>query len=122
MIENCRDPVEPFLFLLIEHAGWLETNRHSKIGSIAAFRAMGEKGGEAEMHKAALEELATSFEADVEPLLIDVDGRTMRLTGSLEAQFASWRKLLHDLFETETGLPADPNTGAPAAVEGQPEK
>jgi hypothetical protein len=27
----------------------------------------------------------------------------MRLTGTAEAQYESWRKLLHDIYETETG-------------------
>jgi hypothetical protein len=81
------------------------------IGAVTAFSSASGKGAEIEMSKAAIEELASSFEADVEPALIDVEGRTLRLTGTAQAQYQTWRKLLRELFESETALPVDPNTG-----------
>ena len=61
------------------------------------------------MHSAALKELATSFDADVAPLLVEVEGQQVRLTGSAEEQFVAWREMLRQMFALETGLPADPN-------------
>jgi hypothetical protein len=57
----------------------------------------------------ALSELAESFEGDVTPLLVDLDGKTVELTGSAEAQFAQWRDLLRQIAAAETALPADLN-------------
>jgi hypothetical protein len=37
-------------------------------------------------------------------MVVQVQGETMRLTGTAEAQYESWRKLLRDIYETETGF------------------
>jgi hypothetical protein len=91
------------------------------IGGVALIADGVRRGREAAIHEAALMELATSFEGDVEPMLIDVEGRTLRLTGSAETQFEQWRELLREAFESETGLPVDPNTGRPVPVVSTPE-
>jgi hypothetical protein len=66
---------------------------------------------------AALKELAVSVDGDVAPLLVEVEGHQLRLTGSAEKQFTEWRDLLHRVLTVETGVPGDPNApaGAPAA-------
>lgn len=87
------------------------------LAGLTAIRAGNADAAQVKMHRLALEELAASFEADVEPLLVDVEGATTRLSGSVEAQYAEWRQLLHRLFEAETGLVPDPNT----VVVGVPE-
>jgi hypothetical protein len=43
------------------------------------------------------------------PLLVDVDGEVVQLTGSAEAQFSQWRQLLRDIVATDAPLPADIN-------------
>lgn len=73
------------------------------------------KGREAKMHLEALRELSQSFDAEVEPMLVEVEGQTLRLTGSVEKQYAEWRRLLREIFHTETGLPLDPDSGEPVA-------
>jgi hypothetical protein len=79
------------------------------IGGIAAIESGMKDSGELGIHKAALEELADSFEGEVRELLVDVDGRVIHLKGSAEAQFAQWRELLRKIAVTETGLPHDIN-------------
>ena len=37
---------------------------------------------------------------------VDVAGETRRLEGSATTQYAEWRKLLREIYEAETGLPA----------------
>jgi hypothetical protein len=83
------------------------------IGGSYVIRSGIAKGREAKMHKEALSELGESFDAAVEPMLVEVEGRTLRLTGSIEAQYAEWRRLLREIFHAETGLPLDPDSGAP---------
>jgi hypothetical protein len=61
------------------------------------------------MNREALRELAGSFDSEVAPILIDVEGEVLRLTGSVETQYTTWRQLLRQIFAAETGLPLDPN-------------
>jgi hypothetical protein len=77
------------------------------IGGALAMQSGIEKQKEARIHKEALKELAASFDAEIEPLLVEVDGQTLRLEGSAEAQFAEWRRLLAEMFATQTGLTAE---------------
>jgi hypothetical protein len=57
----------------------------------------------ANLHREEIKELSESFVAEAAPLVLQVQGETMRLTGTAEAQYESWRKLLRDIYETETG-------------------
>ncbi len=79
------------------------------LGGMAAITDGMQKSEEAKMHVEALRELADSLDSEVAPMLIDVEGEVMRLTGSVETQYATWRQLLRKIFATETGLPVDPN-------------
>ena len=56
-------------------------------------------------HIEELRELGASLASDMEPLLVEVEGKVLQLTGSVESQYASWRELLREIFATETGLP-----------------
>jgi hypothetical protein len=79
------------------------------LGGIAAVQSGFEDGKEKGIHKAALTELADSFEGEVTPLLVDVDGKVVQLSGSAEAQFTKWRQLLQEIAATDAPLPADIN-------------
>lgn len=61
----------------------------------------------ANIYKENIKELSESFVAEAAPLVIQVEGETRRLTGTAEAQYESWRKLLHEIYEVETGFTAD---------------
>ncbi len=69
--------------------------------------------GEAQMHVEALRELAASLDGELAPMLLEVEGELVRLTGSADTQYTKWRELLRQVFAEETRLPVDPNTGAP---------
>jgi hypothetical protein len=58
---------------------------------------------EAEINKAALEELSISLGADVQSIVIDVEGETVELTGSAKAKYEQWREVLTDLYALEVG-------------------
>ena len=87
------------------------------IGGIAALQSGIATGKEAKMHREAIRELGVSFDAEVAPLVVEVEGETVRLTGNLENQYATWRGLLQRIYASETGLPADPNADPELAVE-----
>lgn len=57
------------------------------------------------IHEDAIRELGESFNAEVAPLLVNVEGQTVELTGSAEQQFHHWRRLLSEIYATETGAP-----------------
>jgi hypothetical protein len=79
------------------------------LGGYAAIQAGAQQAQEKSLHVAALKELAISVDGDVQPLLVEVEGHQLRLTGSAEKQFTEWRELLHRVFTVETGVPDDPN-------------
>jgi hypothetical protein len=83
-------------------------------GGVMAVMSGFQKGKEAQMHTDTLKEITGSFQAEAAPLVVDVEGRTLKLTGTAEAQYAEWRHLLHDLYQEETGIVADPPTAADA--------
>ncbi len=87
-------------------------------GGVAAVMSGMKKRDEAKIHTAAIKEISTSFETEAEPLVVDVEGRTLRLTGSAEEQYAEWRRLLHELYQEETGTLPDASLPADAAAKG----
>jgi hypothetical protein len=58
----------------------------------------------------ALEELGMSLEAEITPQVIELEDRTVMLSGNVEDQYAQWREVLADIYRTEIGeleLPED---------------
>ncbi len=76
----------------------------SVIGGAAVIGRGVKKYSEAEIHRDALMELASSFSQEVAPRVVEVEGRVTTLSGSAEVQFQEWRQLLRELYGTETGL------------------
>jgi hypothetical protein len=62
---------------------------------------------ERRLHAQTLEELSTSFDDDVKPLVVDIRGTQHRLTGTADLQYQEWRSLLRQLFIQETGFVPD---------------
>ncbi|MGH8131557.1 MAG: hypothetical protein ACRES3_11955 [Steroidobacteraceae bacterium] len=88
-------------------------------GGVAAVISGYRKREEAKIHTESLKEISGSFQNEAAPLVVDVEGRTLRLTGTAEEQYAEWRRLLHELYKEETGLvPTTPP--APAADANTP--
>lgn len=87
------------------------------IGGIAAIQSGIAKGKEAKIHAEAIRELGASFDSEVAPLVVDVEGETIRLTGNREDQYAAWHELLNRIYAAETGLPLDPNTATDLSVD-----
>jgi len=84
------------------------------IGGMYAFKSGLDRRAETKVHTESLKQLGESFQAEVQPMVVDVEGRTLELKGSAEEQYAEWRRLLRELYENETGLPA--TAGAAASV------
>jgi hypothetical protein len=77
------------------------------------------------MHAQALKELSESFQNEVAPQVVDVEGQTLKLTGTAEEQYREWRKLLHEMYLEENGdaespAPADASSAGTPLSQTQP--
>lgn len=59
---------------------------------------------EAGIHSAAIEELSDSFGSEMQPVVLELQGKKVELTGSVEEQYARWRDLLRQIYFAETGF------------------
>ncbi len=59
---------------------------------------------EKRLHTEALEELSVSFDDEVKPMVVEIEGTQHRLTGTADAQYQEWRDLLLELYTAETGF------------------
>ena len=66
---------------------------------------------EANQHTESLRELGMSFDAEAEAVVIEVEGQTRRLTGNAEEKYQEWRRLLHEIYASETGLAYEADLG-----------
>jgi hypothetical protein len=67
-----------------------------------------ERRAEANIHSLALEELGQSLEADITPQVIELEDRTIELSGTIEDQYGQWREILSDIYAAEISeLPTD---------------
>ncbi len=69
---------------------------------------------EANMYIESIKELSESFGAEAAPMVVEVEGETRNLTGTAAAQYESWRRLLRQIYEAETGFTETIEVGTPA--------
>jgi hypothetical protein len=81
------------------------------IGGTAAVLSGLKKYSDAKVAAQDVKELATSFQNEVAPQVIELEGRTLRLTGTAEEQYREWRRLLAEIYREDTGGAAT-NAGA----------
>jgi hypothetical protein len=60
----------------------------------------------------ALEELGQSLDAEITPRVIELEDRTVRLTGNVEDQYDQWRELLADIYAAELAALEPPAASA----------
>lgn len=56
---------------------------------------------EAKIHSSKLQELGRSLEADITPQVIELEDRTVQLSGTIEDQYSQWREILSDIYAAE---------------------
>jgi hypothetical protein len=86
------------------------------LGGMYAFKSGLDMRAEIKMHGESLKQLGSSFEGELQPIVVDIEGRTLELKGTAEQQYAEWRRLLRELYENETGLPATAAVDTAAAI------
>jgi hypothetical protein len=70
-----------------------------------------DKRTEADIHIQALEELGLSLESEIAPQVIELEDRSVTLTGSVQDQYDQWRELLRQIYQTEVGEIPPPSQG-----------
>ncbi|HWL63080.1 MAG TPA: hypothetical protein VNQ32_09800 [Steroidobacteraceae bacterium] len=73
------------------------------VGGITAFLSGLKKYSDARTHAMAFGELARSMQSEVSEQVVEVEGRTLRLTGTAEEQYRQWREMLRE-YQAEEGL------------------
>ena len=73
------------------------------IGGIFGIQSGIAKGQERKLHEESLRELNASLASEVEPQTVQLDGKTIMLTGSAEEQYRQWQALLAQMVAAERG-------------------
>jgi hypothetical protein len=80
-----------------------------RIGRRGTFSAMEQTYNtykQTKIQEQDLDEMATGFNNEVAPTVMEASGRVFRLSGNLNSQYNEWRGILREIFALETGLPA----------------
>ena len=77
------------------------------MGGAYAIYSGHQKREEAKLNREVIEELGESFASDAHPLVVEVKGETIKLTGSAAQQYSQWKTLLKRIYREETGGPID---------------
>jgi hypothetical protein len=88
------------------------------VGGGALLKRGLEKRAESNIHSLALEELGQSLDAEITPRVIELEDRTVRLTGNVEDQYDQWRELLADIYAAELAAlePPQPEPNSPTLL------
>lgn len=76
------------------------------------------KKDQALQHSQTLRELGGSLEQELQPSVVDLQDRSVTLTGTVEDQYTEWRRILSRMFELEEGeATEEPNDSSTIEVE-----
>ena len=74
------------------------------LGGISAIKSGLDRRKEAEIHAESLRELSQSLGSEITPYVLDIEGKTIELTGTADAQYQQWRGILKEIYVEETGV------------------
>lgn len=77
-------------------------------GGVAAIMSGIKKFADAKTAAQEVKELASSFENEAKSQVVEVEGRSLKLSGTAEEQYREWRRLLADIYREETGRSSAP--------------
>ena len=92
---------------------WAQSAAASGIvmGGIAGVRSGLERKKDAEIHEESLRELGQSLGGEIRPHVLNIEGKTIELTGTATGQFEQWRGILKEIYAEETGGTVESNSG-----------
>ena len=62
-----------------------------------------EKKQQAAAYNESVAEMGSSLEAEIAPQVIELEDRTVTLTGTVKVQYEQWQELLHKIYKQERG-------------------
>ncbi len=77
------------------------------VGGIGAIKSGLDRRKEAEIHAESLRELSQSLGAEITPYVLDIEGKSIELSGTADAQYQQWRRILKEIYEEETAIPVE---------------
>ncbi|MEM7366797.1 MAG: hypothetical protein AAF525_22500, partial [Pseudomonadota bacterium] len=80
-----------------------DAKRGATEGSWYAMERIYKTYKESKMNEDALRELTDSFDRETAPTVGEISGRLYELTGTLDYQYGEWRRILREVYRTETG-------------------
>lgn len=94
--------------LLAGLAAATSDDRDTRLGGAVGIAAGGSQIKEglltragAQIHSSKLQELGRSLEADMTPQVIELEDKTIQLSGTIEDQYSQWREILSDIYAAE---------------------
>jgi hypothetical protein len=81
-----------------------ERDLQGKRGSFSAMQQVYNQYKVAKIQEQDVRELATGFDNETAPTVLETDGRIFSLAGTLDSQYREWRQILRQIFALETGL------------------
>ena len=76
-------------------------------GGVAAIKSGLNRRKDAEIHAQSLRELGQSLGGEITPYVLEIEGKTIELSGTASSQYTQWRDLLRQIYTEETGLPVE---------------
>jgi hypothetical protein len=86
---------------------WLESDASMATAAVGGYLLKSglDKKQESAAHTEAVAEMGSSLEAEIVPQVIELEDRTITLSGSVESQYTQWRELLQQIYEQERFTP-----------------
>jgi len=93
-----------------------------QVGILAGARVFANsflKTEEALGHSSTLRELGASLESELEPSIVDLQDRSVTLSGTVDDQYQEWRRILGEMFRLEEGDITQSNNEANLNIESK---
>ena len=74
------------------------------IGGVTAIRQGLSKRVQATNQELRLRELNAALASEITPYVLDIEGKTIQISGSAEQQFKEWKMLLKKIYADETSF------------------
>ena len=74
------------------------------IGGVTAIRQGLSKRVQATNQELRLRELNEALASEITPYVLDIEGKTIQISGSAEQQFKEWKMLLKKIYADETSF------------------
>jgi len=71
-------------------------------GGAYAVKSSFDKRAESKLQLEILQELGDSLESEIEPRVVELEDRTITLSGTVENQYSQWRDILQEIYRLDT--------------------